>query len=52
MKLGALDAATPTSDLGPAVVDFHQLGEAGGIIRVFGLKLFEGVFGHDYRFRF
>ena len=30
-----------------AVVDFHQLGEAGSIVRILSLKLFEGVFGRD-----
>jgi len=30
-----------------AVVDFHQLGEAGRIVWIFSLIPFEGVFGHD-----
>jgi hypothetical protein len=29
------------------ILDFHELGQASGIVRVFGLKLLEGVFGHD-----
>jgi hypothetical protein len=30
-----------------AVLDFHYPGETGRIVRIFFLKLLEGVFGHD-----
>jgi hypothetical protein len=30
-----------------AVLDFHDPGEAGRVIRILGLKLLESVFGHD-----
>jgi hypothetical protein len=44
--------AAGAADRGAAVVDFHELGEAGGVVRVFGLKLLESVLGHDFpRFR-
>jgi hypothetical protein len=41
-----LDTACLAENVGPAVVDFHQLREARRIVRIFGLELFEGVFGH------
>lgn len=44
MKLGPINAAGRAGDLGAPVVDFHQLGEAGRVVRIFGLELFEGVF--------
>jgi hypothetical protein len=33
MELGPLNAAAGASDFGPAIVDLHQLGEAGRVIR-------------------
>src|SRR6516165_7570673 len=30
----------------PAVLDLHYFGQAGRVIRVYGLKLLEGVFRH------
>jgi hypothetical protein len=39
-------ATAGACDFGAAVVDLHQLGEAGRVVRIFGLELFEGVFGH------
>jgi hypothetical protein len=38
--------APRTYDIRSAKVDFHQLGQARGIVRVFGLELLERVFGH------
>jgi hypothetical protein len=29
-----------------AVLDFHELGQARGIVRVLGLELLERIFGH------
>lgn len=44
-----LDAARWAKNLGPAVVNLHQLSEARRVVGIFGLELFESVFGHGRR---
>ena len=39
--------ANLTMRLVAAVLDFHDPGEACRVVRIFSLKLFEGVFSHD-----
>src|ERR1051325_10053293 len=39
--------ATRTNDFGSAIVNFHELGQACGIVWVFGLELLESVLCHD-----
>lgn len=45
VKGGAL-LTTGANNIGPAIVDFHQLGETGGVVRIFLLELLERVFCH------
>ena len=47
VELSALDATSGTRDFGAAVVDFHELGQARRIGRIFGLELLERVSRHD-----
>ena len=46
VKLGFLDATAGAGDFGAAVVHLHQLSQASRVVRILGLKLFEGVLGH------
>jgi hypothetical protein len=46
VELGLIDPAGWASEFRPAVIDLHELGQAGRVIGVLGLEFFEGEFAH------